>query len=391
MHTSYSALDTYKTCPLKYKYQEIDKRKTPKRVEAIFGTVVHSALKYMFLRDPLYPALDEVIDFYTRKWKEAAEKIEWKDLERKEAQEKMYFEEGIKLLENFYKKNSPWNFNAVELESRFRIDLEDTETGTTHTLAGIIDRIDKDIASDVYEIIDYKTGKKMPSQEMLEDDLQLGLYGIALKDRWPALSAQRIQTSLYFLKHNEKISAMHSDEKLERAKGRILTIIKEIEKRMESGLFEPTPGPLCNWCGFRPICPMWSHEHKNKEELQAPDEAEVAEAIAEFFEIKKTEEANKKRIGQLRDTILTYMENTAVARVFGSPGFITKSVGERFTWEMDRVRPILERLGKWAGILEPNSKKLEELLPTLGAKDQEEILTAREKKSVITLKQTKKK
>lgn len=391
MHTSYSALDTYKTCPLKYKYQEIDKRKTPKRVEAVFGTVVHSALKYMFLRDPLYPALDEVIDFYTRKWKEAAEKIEWKDLERKEAQEKMYFEEGIKLLENFYKKNSPWNFNAVELESRFRIDLEDTETGTTHTLAGIIDRIDKDIASDVYEIIDYKTGKKMPSQEMLEDDLQLGLYGIALKDRWPALSAQRIQTSLYFLKHNEKISAMHSDEKLERAKGRILTIIKEIEKRMESGLFEPTPGPLCNWCGFRPICPMWSHEYKNKEELQAPDEAEVAEAIAEFFEIKKTEEANKKRIGQLRDTILTYMENTAVARVFGSPGYITKSVGERFTWEMDRVRPILERLGKWAGILEPNSKKLEELLPTLGAKDQEEILTAREKKSVITLKQTKKK
>ena len=333
-----------------------------------------------------------MIDFYTRKWKEAAEKIEWKDLERKEAQEKMYFEEGIKLLENFYKKNSPWNFNAVELESRFRIDLEDTETGTTHTLAGIIDRIDKDIASDVYEIIDYKTGKKMPSQEMLEDDLQLGLYSIALKDRWPALSAQHIRTSLYFLKHNEKISAMHSDEKLERAKGRILTIIKEIEKRMESGLFEPTPGtavqlvrlpPDLSPCGRMSIKTRKNSKRLTKQRSQKP--------LPNFFEIKKTEEANKKRIGQLRDTILTYMENTAVARVFGSPGYITKSVGERFTWEMDRVRPILERLGKWAGILEPNSKKLEELLPTLGAKDQEEILTAREKKSVITLKQTKKK
>ncbi|MCR4330544.1 MAG: PD-(D/E)XK nuclease family protein [Patescibacteria group bacterium] len=391
MHTSYSALDTFKTCPLKYKYQEIEKRKTPKRVEQVFGTVVHSALKYMFLRDPLYPALDEVINFYTQKWKEAAEKIEWKNLERKEAQEKMYFEEGIKLLENFYKKNSPWNFNAVELESRFQINLEDTDTGTTHTLAGFIDRIDKDPTSDVYEIIDYKTGKKMPSQEMLEDDLQLGLYSIALKDRWPALPANRIQTSLYFLKHNEKISAVHSDEKLERAKGRILTIIKEIEKRMESGLFEPTPGPLCNWCGFRPICPMWSHEYKNKEERQAPDEAEVAQAIAEFFEIKQTEETNKKRLGQLRNIILTYMENTAVARVFGSPGYITKSVGERFTWEMSQVKPTLERLGKWSGILEPNPKKLEELLPTLPDKDREEILSAREKKSVVTLKQTKKK
>lgn len=391
MHTSYSALDTYKTCPLKYKYQEIEKRKTPKRVEQVFGTVVHSALKYMFLRDPLYPALDEVIDFYTQKWKEAAEKIEWKNLERKEAQEKMYFEEGIKLLENFYKKNSPWNFNAVELESRFQINLEDADTGTTHTLAGFIDRIDKDPAGDVYEIIDYKTGKKMPSQEMLEDNLQLGLYSIALKDRWPKLPAEHIQTSLYFLKHNEKISAGHSDEKLERAKGRILAIIKEIEKRMESGLFEPTPGPLCNWCGFRPICPMWSHEYKNKEERQAPDEAEVSQAIAEFFEIKQTEETNKKRIGQLRNVILAYMENTGVARVFGGPGYITKSIGERFAWEMSRVKPILERLGKWAGILEPNPKKLEELLPTLPDKDREEILTAREKKSVVTLKQTKKK
>ncbi|MCR4306926.1 MAG: PD-(D/E)XK nuclease family protein, partial [Candidatus Yonathbacteria bacterium] len=371
--------------------QEIEKRKTPKRVEQVFGTVVHSALKYMFLRDPLYPALDEVIDFYTQKWKDVAEKIEWKNLERKEAQEKMYFEEGIKLLENFYKKNSPWNFNAVELESRFKINLEDTDTGTTHTLAGFIDRIDKDPTGDVYEIIDYKTGKKMPSQEMLEDDLQLGLYSMALKDRWPTLPAEHIQTSLYFLKHNEKISAAHSDEKLERVRGRILAIIKEIEKRMESGLFEPTPGPLCNWCGFRPICPMWSHEYKNKEERQAPDEAEVSQAIAEFFEIKQTEETNKKRIGQLRNVILAYMENTGVARVFGGPGYITKSVGERFAWEMNRIKPILERLGKWAGILEPNPKKLEELLPTLQDKDREEILTAREKKSVVTLKQTKKK
>jgi len=391
MHTSYSALDTYKTCPLKYKYQEIEKRKTPKRVEQVFGTVVHSALKYMFLRDPLYPAPDEVIDFYTRKWKESAEKIEWKDIERKEAQEKMYFEEGIRILENFYKKNSPWNFNAVELESRFQINLKDEESGTTHTLAGIIDRIDKDAAGDVYEIIDYKTGKKMPSQEMLEDDLQLGLYSLALKDRWPTIASERIQTSLYFLKHNEKISAVHSDKKLERAKERILTIIKEIEKRTANGLFEPTPGPLCSWCGFRPICPMWSHEYKNKEERQAPDEAEVGQAIAEFFEIKQTEETNKKRLGVLRNVILSYMENTGVARVFGGSGYITKSVGERFAWEMDRIKPILERLGKWAGILEPNSKKLEELLPTLPDKDREEILTAREKRSVVTLKQTKKK
>ncbi|MEK7646921.1 MAG: PD-(D/E)XK nuclease family protein [Patescibacteria group bacterium] len=63
MRTSYSALDTYKTCPLKYKYQNIDKIKAPKNKEAVFGTVVHEALKFMFEKTPLYPTLDEVVNF----------------------------------------------------------------------------------------------------------------------------------------------------------------------------------------------------------------------------------------------------------------------------------------------------------------------------------------
>jgi len=389
MHTSYSALDTYKTCPLKYKYQEIEKRKTPKRVEQVFGTVVHAALRRMFERDPLYPALDEVLDFYAKKWKEAADKIEWKDPGRKEAEEKMYFEEGIKLLGNFYKKNSPWNFNAVELESRFRIELQDPETGATHTLGGVIDRIDKDTGSDVYEIIDYKTGKKMPSQEMLEDDLQLGLYSIALAKRWPDVAPERIQTSLYFLKHNEKISAVHSREKLKRAKERILAIINEIEKRIAADEFEPTPGPLCNWCGFRPVCPMWSHEYK-KEKPATPSDEEAAAAIRDYFAIKDAEDVNKKRLALLREKILAYMESEQIVRVFGGDGYITKTLQERISFDMEQAQPVLEKMGKWNDILSPDAKKLEQLLSSLSEEEKNELLAAKKTRSFTTLKASKK-
>ena len=68
MRTSYSALETFKNCPLKYKFQEIDKIKVPKNVETVFGGSVHSALKYMFERSPLYPTLDQVIDFFRNIW-----------------------------------------------------------------------------------------------------------------------------------------------------------------------------------------------------------------------------------------------------------------------------------------------------------------------------------
>ena len=71
MRTSYSALETFRQCPQKYKFQEIDKIKTPKSKEAVFGTLVHSGLRHLFSRDPLYPSLDEVIEHFRASWSSA--------------------------------------------------------------------------------------------------------------------------------------------------------------------------------------------------------------------------------------------------------------------------------------------------------------------------------
>jgi len=390
MRTSFSALETFETCPLKYKFQEIERIKTPKRVEQVFGTVVHSALRYMFVRDPLYPTLDEILDHYGRTWKEAAEKIAWIKPGLRQKEEEIYFSEGVKLITNFYKKNKPWTANAVELEARFSAEVIDPDTGAAHTLSGVMDRLDKDPEKEEYEIIDYKTGKRMPAEETLADNLQLGLYATALRARWPHIKPEQIKTTLYFLKHNDSVSAVHTNETLERAKRRVLATIGAVEKAITGNVFEPTPGPLCNYCGFRPLCPMWSHEYK-KEEAPTPSEKEVADAISEMFAIKKEESILKKRAAEARAAILTYMEKTGVLRVFGSSGFITKQTQERFSFDMEKVRPILERIGKWSAVLSPDEKKLLKVLPVLSDKEREEILLAREEKKFTVLKTSMKK
>src|SRR3989338_7593405 len=61
MRTSYSALETYKLCPQKYKFQEIDRVPAKKSKAAVFGTHIHSSLRFMFSRDPPFPTLDEVL------------------------------------------------------------------------------------------------------------------------------------------------------------------------------------------------------------------------------------------------------------------------------------------------------------------------------------------
>ena len=84
--------------------------------------------------------------------------------------------------------------------------------------------------------------------------------------------------------------------------------------------------------------------------MATPDETVASLAIKEFFEIKETDEKNKKRLAELRNTILSYMENEKIERVFGGDGYITKTVQERFSFNFEKIKPILERLGKWADI-----------------------------------------
>ena len=356
----------------------------------MFGTLVHSALKFMFVRNPLYPTLDEVIDFFTRAWAEKSEKIVWRNEAKKDAESALYLNEGIKILKNFYQKNQPWNFNVIELEGRFSIEILDEFSLRAHTLSGIIDRIDKDSQSELYEIIDYKTGKKMPAEETLRENLQLGVYHMALSARWPSIAPENIKTSLYFLKHNQKIGIVPNSETIASARKKILETIRDIEARETTADFPPTPSALCDWCGFRKMCPMWSHEYAAGTE-KTPDEAELAQAVKDFFELKLREDENKKLIVEAREKILAYMNAKTLLRVFGSDGYITQTKQERVSYDMEKIKPILEKIGQWENILEPSEKKLAQLISRLSGPEQDELNQAREIKIVTILKQTKEK
>jgi len=148
MRTSYSAINTYLACPQKYKFQEIDRIKVPKSFEAVFGTLIHATLAFMFRRSPLFPTLDEVLEHFRAHWpsKETLSQESKRDPLKKplsDEEEQIYMEEGIKMLKKFYEKNLPWNYDIVDLESRFDAAITDPKTGEAHILTGIIDRIDR--------------------------------------------------------------------------------------------------------------------------------------------------------------------------------------------------------------------------------------------------------
>ncbi|MDP3710461.1 MAG: PD-(D/E)XK nuclease family protein [bacterium] len=382
MRTSYSSIDTYLQCPQKYKFQEVDKIRAPKSREAIFGTAIHSALNFMFKNNPLFPTLDEVVDHFRQNWpgleklnqeaKQDSLKTFWTEKE-----EKVLFEDGVRLLKRFYEKNAPWNFTVLELESRFEVPIQDEKTGEVHILAGIIDRLDK--TPEGYEIIDYKTGKKMPTQDSLKTNLQLSLYSLGIQKKWPHLNIEDIKLSLYFLKHEDKLSTKIDGEAAKKTKEHVLKTIADIQDHLQTGKeFEPMPSALCNWCSYRPICPAWRHLYKKMPsgEVQ-PTKEEIEKTIKDFLEIKKDVKTKEEKLDQLQEQIKDYMDKENLTRVFDEAGTISKKKNQRFEYDWTAVKTILANFGKWEEVLKADETKLKKIMGEIPESARTEIENAR--------------
>jgi len=231
----------------------------------------------------------------------------------------------------------------------------------------------------------------MPGQKELDNDLQLSIYHLGLVKRWPHLNPKKIKLSLYFLKHREKISTARTQEQLEATKNNVLEIINEIQGKIkDNNNFPPTPSALCDWCGYRRICPMWKHLYQSQiSNLKSQKEAE--EAINEYFELKDNSQKNTDRLNELKILIYAFMDQNKTERVFGNEGYLTRRVTEKFSYDLEKIKAILEPTGKWDEILEPNGKKLEELLPRLPDELKEKINNLRSAKKITTLAVSRKK
>lgn len=376
MRISYSSVGTYQTCPLKYKYQHVDRIPEPKSKEAVFGTLVHAVLKYVHTPALLSPSLDQALDYFSKGWNS--------EVYEDELEERSAFSQGVTIIQNYLEHNKPNDFTIVDLESRFAIEIGTEETGK-HIVSGIIDRIDK--TADGYEIIDYKTTRKMPSQDKVDNDLQLSIYLKAFLARYPKEIERidKITVSLYYLKHGVKLSSTRTLEQLARVDETFLDVIRSIEEAK----FEPILSPLCDWCGYQKICPLWKHKFSETHKLETE---EVKGAITEYLDLKGKMSAEKQRLGKLQTMILQYMDQEGVDRVFDDAGIIGKSLRKTYKYDPEMLRGILEPLDKWESVLKVDGIALRTILATLPSSLQESAEKAKvlDKESVsLSVKKNK--
>jgi len=307
---SHSRISTFEQCKLKFKFKYIDKLEPEIKatVEMFMGSRVHDALERLYkdLKHQKKPTKMELINFLENEWKK-----QWDDdilIVRKEYTQQNYLDMAKKFVSEYYDYYEPFD-QATTIGTEVHIQIKLDKEGK-YLVQGYIDRLDS--KGDVYEIHDYKTASNLPLQEYLDDDRQLALYAIAIKEQYR--EAKDVKLVWHFLAFNKELHSERTDEELQKLKEETIKIIQEIEACKE---FPLKVSPLCDWCEYKPICPEWKHlyEIETKEVSEDDDGVKLVDEYAKF----KSEEADiQRRIEDLRDRIISFAEKEGVNAVFGT-------------------------------------------------------------------------
>jgi len=249
-YISYSQLQTFGMCPLHYKLRYILNLPSPPSPALSYGLSVHNALRDFFLlllqKQPLQAeTMQEVL------------KKNWinQGYTSKTHEEQTYQQAETMLLSVAQQTlvSMPPTI-AVELPFNFWLASPKRSEGgfTQLKVGGRIDRIDR-LEDGRLEIIDYKTGKNVPTEKKVKEDLQLSFYAIAaaeVKDGILGKDPSDILLTLYYLEENIKLSTTRTREDLENAKAEILAKVEAIEKSD----FLCSHSIFCKTCEYQMLC-----------------------------------------------------------------------------------------------------------------------------------------
>jgi len=293
MRISYSAIDTFNRCPLKYKFSYIDRVKVPEKPELFFGGLIHEIVQLALKKDPIIPRVDELIKHLDERWQ--------KEIFSNELEAQQYYDLAKNMLRNFHASLKPGLRNIVATEKRFAIPLD-----KNHELIGVIDRIDK-LPFGAFEVIDYKTSKNMPSQMDVDKEKQLGFYRLAIGFLWP--EAKDVRLTLYFLKHNQPITTTRRDDEIETLKEEIIKTAEKIAKEKD---FKPKTNSFCGYCEYAHLCPLMKQK-------VAPKQDENIEMIFEEYIL-----ANQK-ITDLEPKIHAHFDKEKIEKYHHKKGVVSRS------------------------------------------------------------------
>lgn len=247
---SYSRIDTFVQCPMKYKLKYIDKNYTDVTSIALeIGSLCHKGMELKYQGEDInviwsyikngykddsevLKGLNEIKDFYGFEYYETNEKSN------------MSYEDKLKIYKDklFNEKlEGEWEVIGTEVDFLFTFNNK-------AQIQGKIDRIDKNIHTGDIRVIDYKTNNKPFNDKDLPTPLQMYIYSLACKELYGQYPVECIY-DLIFLNMKQLGGTKGFLKRGEKKLNQILDSLIWYEQLGEDS-YEPKPTPLCYWCPY---------------------------------------------------------------------------------------------------------------------------------------------
>jgi putative RecB family exonuclease len=244
-----SKVSAFTSCPLAFRFSQIERRPEPPSAPAVKGTLVHAALERLFWhhpageRTPAAAALE-----LERAWDALQDDEEVVELGLDEDAATAFLHDAQHLVENYFLLEDPNDTRTVGVELGVEADLDGLR------LRGIIDRLDV-LPDGRLIVVDYKTGRA-PSERFERGSLG-GVQTYALLCE-SMLGQAPAEVRLLYLRQPLAITAVASDQTIRGQRKRAIAVWSAIERACNAEDFRPNVGPLCDYCNFKSSCPAFA-------------------------------------------------------------------------------------------------------------------------------------
>jgi len=259
IHFSYSQLNTYLICPVKYGHQYVFGTPYETRPAALIsGKAIHKAAETYYVNlkengeiipvEQMIAVFESVLDNEVKK---TEVEITFKEGENLES----IRDQGKELLKLFHAEINPQKIVAVEFP--FSVKIPDILNGNGDLpikLVGYFDLVESD-SQNTYMVVELKTSAQRFSSLKLEHDLQATVYSYAMSKLKVSTSENSCLVRYDVLLKTKKPAFEHYYvTRTEEDHTRLFHLVNNVLKAIENRIFYRNTGWQCADCQFKKAC-----------------------------------------------------------------------------------------------------------------------------------------
>ena len=248
-HLSYSQVNTYLTCPLRYRFQYVEQIPAAFVPAALaFGSSIHEAVGAFYqsylIGEEL--RLDQMVDVYRQEWSSReAENIRFNNGDDAES----LMTKAKQMLTVFHDHFDP-TVQIIGVEEFFEVGLVGAPP-----LQGYIDLIEQDHDGRTW-IVDLKTASRKPANGNASQNLQLTCYNLAAVEMGFAPESLSMRLDVLTKTKNPELTRCETT-RTDQQRRRFFKLVQHVWKAIEREVFFPKTDWQCSTCAWADPCAKW--------------------------------------------------------------------------------------------------------------------------------------